>query len=99
MQLDDNEERLLRSVALQNAKAVLLARERAERELLHANQRITNILESITDGFIALDKQWRFIFINGRAQEILRPLNKAKESLLGVSHWEVFSNTMGTEFD
>jgi hypothetical protein len=33
MKLDENEEKLLRSVALQNARAVLLARERAEREL------------------------------------------------------------------
>ena len=32
MILDDDEEKLLRSVALQNAQAVFLARERAERE-------------------------------------------------------------------
>ena len=70
MELDQNEEKLLRSVALQNAKAILLARERAERELFHANQRITNVLESITDGFIALDKEWRFVFVNRRAEQI-----------------------------
>jgi PAS domain-containing protein len=52
---DANEERLLRSVALQNAQAVLLARERAERELRDSNERITNILESISDAFVVFD--------------------------------------------
>ncbi|MDB6052920.1 MAG: hypothetical protein JWN25_443, partial [Verrucomicrobiales bacterium] len=70
MLLDDNEEQLLRSVALQNAKAVLAARDRAERQTLEAKQRITTILESITDGFFALDKEWRFIFLNRKCEEI-----------------------------
>ena len=34
MQLDPHEEKLLRSVALQNARAVLHAREKAERALV-----------------------------------------------------------------
>ena len=38
MSSDENEEKLLRSVALQNAQAVLLARERAERELISAKE-------------------------------------------------------------
>jgi PAS domain S-box-containing protein len=35
---DDSEERLLRSVALRNANSILLARQRAERELLEAKE-------------------------------------------------------------
>ena len=31
---DDDEDKVLRSVALQNANAILIARQRAERELL-----------------------------------------------------------------
>lgn len=99
MHLDDKEEKLLRSVALQNAKAVLVARERAERELVEANQRITNILDSITDAFVALDRDWRFVFVNRRADEIFRTLGKSRESVLGVSHWEVFPATVGTAVD
>ena len=56
MQLDEQEERLLRSVALQNAQAVLFAREKAERELLAtrealkaSNQQVTAILERISE--------------------------------------------------
>ena len=35
---EEDEERLLRSVAFQNAKSILLARQRAERALLEANE-------------------------------------------------------------
>jgi PAS domain S-box-containing protein len=103
MQMTDNEEELLRSVALQNARAVLLARERAELELVRAkeelersNQRVTSILESITDGFFALDQQWRFTYLNRRGEEILRPLRKSKNDLLGRVLWEELPTLVGT---
>lgn len=35
---EEDEERLLRSVALENAKSILFARQRAERALLEANE-------------------------------------------------------------
>jgi PAS domain S-box-containing protein len=96
MKLDDNEEQLLRSVALQNAQAVFLARERAERELRESNERIANILESITDAFIVLDKEWRFTYVNPQAEQIFAPLNKSRENLLGKSYWQEFPDLVGT---
>ena len=69
MKLDENGEKLLRSVALQNAWAVLLARERAERELRDSNERITNILESISDAFVVL-REWRFTYVNPQAEHM-----------------------------
>jgi PAS domain S-box-containing protein len=82
MPLDDNEERLLRSVALQNAQAVLRARERAERELIAAKQaleiksaelaeqresfRVT--LASIGDAVITTDTEARVTFLNPAAE-------------------------------
>jgi len=38
MAANENEEELLRSVALQNAQSILIARQRAEQELLWAKQ-------------------------------------------------------------
>ena len=38
MARDDDEDKVLRSVALQNANAILIARQRAERELLEAKE-------------------------------------------------------------
>ena len=70
MKLDEQEEKLPRSVALQNAQAVLLARERAERALLDSNERITNTLESIGDAFVVLDRDWRFTYVNPQAEHM-----------------------------
>lgn len=99
MQLDENEEKLLRSVALQNAQAVLRARDRSEKQLLAANQRITSILESITDGFVAFDPEWNIIYINPRAKALVRPLHSSGESLVGRNHWEAFPESLGTPIE
>jgi PAS domain S-box-containing protein len=99
MILDDDEEKLLRSVALQNAQAVFLARERAERELRESNERITNILESISDAFIVLDKEWRLTHVNPQAEEMLAPLNKTRADLLRKNYWMEFPDLVGTALE
>ncbi|MGA2647281.1 MAG: histidine kinase, partial [Candidatus Sulfotelmatobacter sp.] len=96
MKPDDNEAKPLRSVALQNAQAVLLARERAERELRDSNERITNILESITDAFVGLDHEWRFTYVNPQAEDILRPLNKSRSTILGNNYGQEFPDLVGS---
>ena len=103
---EDQEEQLLRSVALQNASSILAARQAAERELHAAqdalresNDRIQRVLESITDGFIVLDSDWRFTYVNSRAEEILKPLQKTRAGLLGKSHWDEFPDTAGTPLE
>ncbi|MEH1920378.1 GAF domain-containing protein [Nostoc sp.] len=67
----------------------LMAHEQA------ARTRITNLLESITDGFFALDKQWRFTYINGQAERLLQ---KTQNELLGKNIWEMFPEIIGTTF-
>ena len=62
-------------------------RKRAEEALQEANERITNILESITDAFVAVDRQWRFTYLNERA---LTTLQRTREELLGKNMWEAF---------
>ncbi len=99
MQFDPEEEKLLRSVTLQNAQAVLRARERSERELREANQRVASILESITDGFVAFDLDWKIIYINGRAKEMIRPVFGRGENMLGRNHWEAFPESLGTPIE
>ena len=106
MSNEDQEEQLLRSVALKNADSILAARQAADRELFAAqdalresNERIQRILESITDGFIVLDRDWRFTYVNGRAEEILKPLRKTRSNLLGKNHWEEFADTVGTPLE
>jgi PAS domain S-box-containing protein len=60
-----------------------------------ARIRITNLLESITDGFFALDKKWRFTYINGQAERLLQ---KKQNELLGKNIWEVFPEIISTTF-
>jgi len=44
---DDNEEKLLRSVALKNARSILRARQRAERELIDAKEALERKTEEL----------------------------------------------------
>ena len=54
------------------------------------------ILESIGDGFIALDADWRLTYVNKQAEDALR---RGREDLLGQSLWEMFPEAKGTMFD
>ena len=45
-----------------------------------ARQRIEAILESITDGFLAIDRNWRFTYVNQKAAEYL---GRSHEELIG----------------
>ena len=74
----------------------LLEREQAARiEAEVAKEQITNILESITDGFIAFDREWRFTYLN---HEGTRTLGRSCEELLGNNLWEVFPELADTSF-
>ncbi|MGJ5631013.1 GAF domain-containing protein [Nostoc sp. CALU 1950] len=74
----------------------LMAHEQAARAQSEAARtRITNLLESITDGFFALDKKWRFTYINGQAERLLQ---KTQNELLGKNIWEAFPEITDTTF-
>lgn len=49
MPTQEDEEELLRSVALQNAKSILLARQRAERELIESKEALERKTEELTE--------------------------------------------------
>ncbi|HET7638953.1 MAG TPA: PAS domain-containing protein, partial [Ktedonobacteraceae bacterium] len=56
---------------------------------------VVGILERITDGFVAIDQQWRYIYINHRTEELL---GICREELLGKIVWEVYPEAVGTLF-
>ncbi|MBD1825697.1 PAS domain-containing protein [Cyanobacteria bacterium FACHB-DQ100] len=62
-------------------------RKQFEESLKAANQRVSNILESITDAFIAFDQEWRYTYVN---QEAARLLGKPPAELLGKRWQEIF---------
>ena len=56
---------------------------------------LKNILESITDAFYTVDKQWRFTYTN-RVYEQMH--NETRNSLIGKNIWEQFPNKKKLRF-
>lgn len=71
-------------------------REQAEKALLSSEEQSRNILESITDGFFALDRDWRFSYVNRQAEYLL---DRTPGDLLGKTIWEVYPGSVGSEFE
>jgi PAS domain S-box-containing protein len=57
---------------------------------------MTGILENTTDGFLALDADWKFIYVNPKAVSLL---DSSREELLGESFWEKFPQVRGALFE
>jgi PAS domain S-box-containing protein len=70
-------------------------RKRAEEAQRESAQRIASILESITDGFLALDREWRFTYLNHRAEQLLE---RQSAELIGTSIWEQLPDLPGSVF-
>ncbi|MEB3357259.1 MAG: PAS domain S-box protein [Synechococcales bacterium] len=83
--------RLVMSIA-----ADVTQRKQIEDELRRSRDQIADILESITDAFIAIDRHWRFTYLNHRAEQILR---RSQQDLIGRVLWEEFPDAIGTDFD
>lgn len=68
-------------------------RKQLEIELQTIHQRTFEILESTKDSFFALDEDWRFTYVNGRAEQAL---GRRREDLLGKVIWDEFPEMVGT---
>ncbi|TXL68776.1 PAS domain-containing hybrid sensor histidine kinase/response regulator [Zeimonas arvi] len=64
------------------------------RELASESQ-LASTLEQISDAFYTLDECWRFSFLNGQAEKLLR---RARTGLLGRVVWDEFPGAVGTTF-
>ncbi|HEU4454813.1 MAG TPA: PAS domain S-box protein, partial [Longimicrobium sp.] len=67
------------------------ARDAAE----DARRRTADVLESITDAFFAVDHEWRFTYVNARAEQVV---GRPRGELLGKSLWEEFPEFVGTSY-
>ncbi len=74
-------------------------RKRAEEAIRESGRRIENILESITEEFFAVDREWRYAYINERALRRIRRVKGerlTREELLGRNVWEVYPELVGS---
>jgi PAS domain S-box-containing protein len=103
-----DEEKLLRSVAIQNANSILLARQRAEQALLRANEALElkteelagslammrATLESTTDGILVTNEVGKVIDFNEKYVQMWRI---PREIIHGCEHRQLLE-TIGQEF-
>ncbi|MEX0805485.1 MAG: response regulator [Candidatus Binatia bacterium] len=80
----------------------LLARVKARLEIARvrreAEQRITNIWESITDGFQVIDNEWRLTYMNSEANRILAANGMDPGSVIGTHFWdEIFPEAAASD--
>ena len=68
-------------------------RRQAELRLEESERRSRAILESITDVFGQLDREWRFAYVNSAAE---RMTGRSAHELIGKNLWEVYPDALGT---
>ncbi|SDG58549.1 PAS domain S-box-containing protein [Pelagibacterium luteolum] len=60
------------------------------------SRRLSQTLESISDSFFLLDKNWRFSFLNSRAEHLL---GRKRGELEGKNIWHEFPQAVGSRFE
>ena len=66
------------------------------RAVRQANRQVTRTLESISDAFVALDRDWRIIYQNAEAERLN---GKPRTEVIGKTHWEEWSVSVGTNVE
>lgn len=70
----------------------ITARKRALERLYESHQRLNEILETINDGYYAVDAAWHLTYVNQKAERLW---HKSRTELLGKNLWEVFPVAVG----
>lgn len=83
----------LRQEALQREQALRSTSEAAQQKAESAYRRIDQLLESMSDAFIALDKDWHIIYQNATAERINE---KPRSEVLGKTLWEEWPASIGS---
>ncbi len=89
-----NQNRDIFSIFKYRKKYINLKAEKAEVEKKLVSQ-IESALKNISDGFVSLDANWCYTYINDKAGEIL---GRSPESLIGKHIWTEFPDGVGLPF-
>ncbi|MBD2409546.1 PAS domain S-box protein [Nostoc calcicola FACHB-3891] len=94
---------LLGSVLVEDAQDTVIGfvvdlseRKQAQAALQQANERVTRTLESMSDAFVSIDRDWRIIYQNVEAERIN---GKSRTEVIGKSHWEEWPASVGTNLE
>ena len=94
--IHDDEGRIVAGVLVMDD---MYEEKQAAHAIEEAEQRSETILESITETFLALDRDWRITDLNGTAVARLGAVQGealTREALLGTSLWEAVPDAVGT---
>lgn len=69
--------------------------QQLEWQVKEKTSQIQDMLDRISDGFMALDTNWRFTYLNKAASKIYR---MQTEKLIGKNVWEYFPEAVGNPF-
>src|SRR6267143_1281556 len=74
----------------------LAERNQARAALQESARTLTNILENTTDGFFALDHEWKFTYLNSEAERLL---DRKRDEVTGKELWQEFPELIGSPFE
>lgn len=80
---------------IQGALQDVSDRKRAEAQSRQLAAQYSITLESITDAFYTLDREWRFTYFNHEAERLMQ---RTRQEVLGKVVWEEFPQAVGTPF-
>ncbi|MGY1773853.1 SpoIIE family protein phosphatase [Blastococcus sp. SYSU D00813] len=61
-----------------------------------ADLHVARVLEAMNEAFFSLDRDWRFAYVNRRAEEVL---DRPRSELVGGDIWELFPHAVGSDFE
>ena len=64
--------------------------------LREGDARVSRVLETMRSAFFALDRGWRFSYVNAEAERVL---HRSRDELLGGDIWELFPAAVGSDFE
>jgi PAS domain S-box-containing protein len=85
-----------RIVAVQGAMQDITGLTEAERKISNLSRRLAETLENIGDAFFMLDEDWRFTYLNSKAEELME---RKREAIMGRRIDDEFSEYSGSTFD
>lgn len=76
-------------------KQALKEKREAAKQLQQSEEKYRRMMERVTDGFVALDKNWNYTYVNKQAGEILR---RNPAELIGKNIWLEFPEGIDKPF-
>ena len=78
------------------ARDAVVERERLLTEAKAARDQLAGVLERVSDGFVALDRDWRYTYVNTRGARLLG--REAPADLIGRHIWTEYPEGVGQPF-